>query len=46
MSFIRERNMADLSLDALKREAVEISIKNVNVSYGPNHALKNVNLEI
>jgi iron(III) transport system ATP-binding protein len=46
MSSIRERNMAELSLDALKREAVEISIKNVNVSYGSYHALKNVNLEI
>jgi len=38
--------MAESSLDALKREAVEISIRNVNVSYGAYHALKNVNLEI
>ncbi|ACI93957.1 Fe(3+) ions import ATP-binding protein FbpC [Afipia carboxidovorans OM5] len=38
--------MAESSLDALKREAAEISISNVNVSYGAYHALKNVNLEI
>ncbi|EKS29158.1 ABC transporter ATP-binding protein [Afipia felis] len=38
--------MADSSLDALKREAAEISISNVNVSYGHYHALKNVNLDI